>query len=164
MSKLDNPNFTFEYTTLDQILRELKKLSISIDHISVKIKGKNNTVAFFINPHPATRHRRNVVTTSLCTSQRRRRYVSNETPNDVSLERRQHVSVVRLRDILLERHDNVSRGRNNDVPSVRLLDVSNKSQMKHPIMSQWYVTKMSHWNLSLTSHWYVSTTSLVSPK
>ena len=164
MSKLDNPNFTFEYTTLDQILRELKNLSISIDHISVKIKGKNNTVAFFINPHPATRHRRNVVTTSLCTSQRRRRYVSNETPNDVSMERHQDVSVVRLRDILLERRDDVSRGRNNEALSVRLHDFSNKSQMKHPTTSHWYVPKTSQGHLSTTSHEYVPTTSPVSLK
>ena len=50
--------------------------------------------------HLVTRRRGDVVTTSHCTSQRRRRYVSNETPNDVS--------VVRLRDILLERRDDVS--------------------------------------------------------
>ena len=59
--------------------------------------------------HPATRCRSDVVTTSLCTSQRRCRYVSNETPCDVSVERLQDVSVVRLHDILLERRDNVSR-------------------------------------------------------
>ena len=87
--------------------------------------------------HPATRRRTNVVTTSVWTSQRRRSYVSNETPNDVSVERRQDVSVVRLHDILLERRDDVSRGRNNDVPSVRLFDVLIKSQMKHPRTSQW---------------------------
>ena len=40
------------------------------------------------NAHPTTRRRGNVVTTSLCTSQWRRKYVSNETPNDVSMERR----------------------------------------------------------------------------
>ena len=44
----------------------------------------------------------------------------------------QDFSVVRLHDILLERHDDVSRGCNNDVPSVRLIDVSNKSQIKKP--------------------------------
>ena len=74
-------------------------------------------------PHPATRCRSDVVTTSLCTSQRHRSYVSNETPNDPSMERRQNVSVVRLHDILLERCDDVSRGHNIDFPSVRLLDV-----------------------------------------
>ena len=47
-------------------------------------------------------------------SPRRRSYVSNETPTDVSVERRQHVLVVRLHDILLERRGDVSRGRNND--------------------------------------------------
>ena len=66
------------------------------------------------NTHLATRRRSHVVTTSLCMSQRRRSYVSNETPNDVSVERRQHVLVVRLHDILLERRGDVSRGRNND--------------------------------------------------
>ena len=76
--------------------------------------------------HPALLRRGDVITTSLCTSQRRRRYVSNETPNDVSMERRQDVSVVRLY-VLLERHNDVSKGRNNDAPSLRLHDVSNKS-------------------------------------
>ena len=97
-----------------------------------------------VTSHPATRRRGNVVTTSLCTSQRRRRYVSNETPNDVSVERRQDVSVVRLHDVLLVCRDDVPWGRNDDVPSVRLHDVSNKSQMKHPTTSQWYVSTTSH--------------------
>ena len=83
-------------------------------------------------PHPAKRRRENVVMTSLCTPQRRRRYVSNETPNDVSMKLHQDVSVVRIHDILLECRDNVSRGHNNAVSSVRLYDVSEKSQMKHP--------------------------------
>ena len=61
------------------------------------------------NNHPATRRRGDVVTTSLCTSQQRRSYVSNETLNDVSMERRQDVSVVRLHDVVLERRDDVSR-------------------------------------------------------
>ena len=74
----------------------------------------------------AKRRCRDVVRTSLCTSQRRGSYISNETPNDISMERRQDVSVVRLHNILLERRENVSRGRNNDVSSVRLHDVSNK--------------------------------------
>ena len=43
------------------------------------------------------------------------------------MERRQDVSVVRLQDVLLERHNGVSKGRNNDTPSLRLHDVSNKS-------------------------------------
>ena len=93
--------------------------------------------------HLVTRRRGDVVTTSHCTSQRRRRYVSNETPSDVSVERRQDVSVVRLHDVLLVCCDDVSRERNDDVPSVRLDDVSNKSQMKHPTTSQWYVTRTS---------------------
>ena len=85
--------------------------------------------------HPALRRRGDVAATSLCTSQWRRRYVSNETPNDVLMERCQDVSVVRLY-VLLERHNDVSKGRNNDAPSLRLHDVSNKSQMKHPTTSR----------------------------
>ena len=41
----------------------------------------------------ATRRRSDVVTTSLCTSQRRHMYISNEAPNYVSVKRRQDVSV-----------------------------------------------------------------------
>ena len=94
--------------------------------------------------HPTTRRRGDVVTKSLCTSQQRRRYLSSEAPNDVSVERHQNTSVVLLRDILLEHPDDVSRVCNNDVPSVPLHDVSNKSQMKHPTTSQWYVSITSH--------------------
>ena len=43
---------------------------------------------------------------------------------DVSMKCYQDVSVLRLHDVLLEHCDDVSRGRNNDVPSVRLHDVS----------------------------------------
>ena len=82
---------------------------------------------FMITTHPALRLRGDVAATFLCTSQWRRRYVSNETPNNVSMERHQDVSVVRLYEVLLERHNDVSKGRNNDAPSLRLHDVSNKS-------------------------------------
>ena len=78
-------------------------------------------------PHTTLRRRGDVATTSPCTSQWRRRYVSNETPKDVSMEGSQDVSVVRLHNVLLERRSDVSKGRNNDVPSLRLHDVSNKS-------------------------------------
>ena len=107
-------------------------------------------------PHSAIRRRGDVVTTSLCTSQQRRRYVPNKTPNGVSLEYRQGVSVVRLHDVL--------KGPNNDVSSVRLHNVSNKSQMKHPRTSQRYITKTSQWYVSTMFHYYVPTTSPVSPK
>ena len=43
------------------------------------------------------------------------------------MERRQDVSVVCLHDVLLERPNEVSKGPNNDAPSLRLHDVSNKS-------------------------------------
>ena len=61
------------------------------------------------------------------------------------MERGQDVSVTRLHDALLERRDDVSRGRNNEVPLVRLHNVSNKSQMKHPTTFQWYVIKTCQW-------------------
>ena len=73
--------------------------------------------------HPALRRRGDVAMTSLWTSQWRRRYVSNETPNDVSMERRQDVLVVRLHGVLLERHNDVLKGHDNDAPSLRLHDV-----------------------------------------
>ena len=85
-------------------------------------------------------------------TQRRHRYVPNETPNGVSMERHQDVSVVRLHDVLLEHRNDVSKGRNNDVPPVRLHDVSKKSQMKYPTTSQWYITKTNQWYVSTTSH------------
>ena len=96
--------------------------------------------------------------TSLCTSQRRRRYVSNESPNDVSVERCQDVSVVRLHNVLLVCCDDVSRRRNNDVPSVRLDNVSKECQMKHSTTSQWYVNKASQWYVSTTSRSYLVAT------
>ena len=97
-------------------------------------------------------------------SWRRRRYVSNKTPNDFSVESRQDVSVVRLHDVLLKHRNNVLRGRNNDIPSAGLHDVSNKYQVKHPTTSQWYVTKTSQLHVSTTCHYYVSTTSPLSHK
>ena len=81
----------------------------------------------YTSTHPVTRRCGYVVTTSLCTSQQRWRYVSNETPNDVSVVCHQDVSVVRI----------------HDVPLVRLSDVSCNSQMKHPITSLWYVSTTS---------------------
>ena len=59
---------------------------------------------------------KDVVTTTLCMSQQRRKYISNETPNDVSVERSQDVSVVRLHSVLLKCCDYISRRRYNDVP------------------------------------------------
>ena len=94
-----------------------------------------NFAKFLRTSHLATKRRDDVVMTSFCTPQWRRRYVSNETPSDVSM--------VRHHDILLERCDGVSKGRNNDVSSVRLRDVTNNSQMKHPTTCHWYVTKTS---------------------
>ena len=125
--------------------------------------------------HPAKRRHGDVVTTSLCTSQRCRRYVSNETPNDISVERRQDVSVVRLHGVLLVYRDHVSRGRNDDVSSVRLHDVSNEtpndvSVVRHqnvsvvrihdvPLERHYDVSWNSQMKHPITSLWYVSTTS-----
>ena len=64
--------------------------------------------------HPTTRHHGDVIATYVCMSQRRRRYVSNETANKVLMERGQDVSGLRLYDILLEHRDEISRRCNND--------------------------------------------------
>ena len=59
-------------------------------------------------PHPGTRSCGDIGTMFLCTSQRCRRCVSNETPNDASVERHQDVSVVRVYDVWLECRDDFS--------------------------------------------------------
>ena len=93
---------------------------------------KQGQLCSLILPIPPSNKMSNyVLTTSICMSQRRRRYSSNETPNDVSVERWQDVSVVHLHDVLLKRRDDVSRVRNNDAPSVRFHDISNKAQIKY---------------------------------
>ena len=78
---------------------------------------------------PARGRRDNVVSTSFCPSQRRRRCFSNETPNDVLVVHRQEVSVVRLHDVTQERCSDVS-----NIPNCK---VSSKSQMKHRMKSRW---------------------------
>ena len=88
----------------------------------------------YTSAYPATGRCCYVITRSLCTSQQRRRYVSNETPYDVSVVRHQDISVVCI----------------HDVPLVSLYDDSCKSQMKHPITLLWYV--------SITSQNYVDAT------
>ena len=114
-----------------------------------------------------TRHY-NVVTTLL-----RRLFVrpsnvsgmpQNELLNDVSIERCQDASVVHFHELLLEHPNNVSKGRDNYVPSVRFSNVSNKSQMKQPTTSQWYITKTLQWYVSTRSHQHVSTTPPLSLK
>ena len=129
--------------------RKMRKALINILSKSLRQKRDLNEGKL---SHPARRRRGDIVTTSLCTSQQHRSYVSNETRNDVWMERREDVSLVLLHDILLERCEDVSRGRNNEVLLVRLHDVSIKSRMKHPTASHWYVTKTSQWYVSTTSH------------
>ena len=84
--KNENDDPTRNY--LDQYympLVEIKDFNALIDNkpfLHQPVKNKQEV------SHPETRRRRDVVTTSLCMPHRRRRYVSNETPNDVSVERR----------------------------------------------------------------------------
>ena len=129
-------------------------LAKSFQDFALLIKGATKTIENETKEqiHPALRRPGDVVMTSFCVSHRRRKYVPNEAPNDVSMERRQDVSVVRLPNVLLKRCNDVSKGRNNDVSSARLHDVSNKSQMKHPTTFHWYVTKTPQWYVSTTSH------------
>ena len=67
-------------------------LDLLLLHI-LKIMLSNNGINIFrfIFANLATRCCSNVLATSLCTSQGRHRYVSNETPNDVSMQRGQDV-------------------------------------------------------------------------
>ena len=139
IGRKETPEFNLEEEVVLQLTKNLEQLFCTVCFDN-----------FFT--HPASRPRSDVVTTSLCMSQQRRSYISDETPNNVSVEGRQDVSVVRFHDILLERCNDISRGHNNNVPSVRLPDVSNKCQTKHPTTSQWYVIKTSQWQ------WYVSLT------
>ena len=44
------------------------------------------------------------------------------------------------------------RRHSDDSLSLRLSNVTDTSQMKHPTTSQWYVTKTSQWYVSTTSH------------
>ena len=87
------------------------------------------------------------------------------------MERRQDVSVIHLLHVLLERCNDVLKGRNIDIQSLHPHDVSKKSQMKHPMTSQWYVSTTSLrlvrlYDVSCNSQikqpktllWYVSTT------
>ena len=77
--------------------------------------------------YPATRCRVDVVAAPLCTSQRCRRYISNEAPNEILVERHQEVSVMPIL---------------ND-PLVCLYNVYCNSQTKHSITSLWYVSTTS---------------------
>ena len=93
--------------------------------------------------HPATGPPGDVVTTSLLspsnvigTSQmKHQRRLSGTSPRRVSGS---------FHNVLMVCREDVSRERNDDAPSLRLHDVSNKSQMKHPKTSQWYVSTTSH--------------------
>ena len=105
-------------------------------------------LALYPPTHPATRRRSDVVMTSLCMSQWHRRYVSNETPNDVS--------VVRLHGILLERRDDVSRGRTTTSHQC----VSSTSQKSLKWNTQRRLSGTSPRRLSGTYAWLPISTSL----
>ena len=55
MLKLDNPNFHFEYTSLDQTLKELEKLDpkkvSQVNDIPVKVIKENNNIVVFVIHH-----------------------------------------------------------------------------------------------------------------
>ena len=99
----------------------------------INLKKKHSVSCTYPSDNKTSMRRRNDMSLYVpATSQVR--YISNETPNNVSVERRQDVSVVCI----------------HDVPLVRFCDVSCNSQMKHPTTSLWYV--------STTSRSYVVTT------
>ena len=85
---IDLKDFDARLLKIDK--KSYKNIAIcNIGYIKIK-KIDDFESIYSVNPlsHPATRRRGDGVTTSLCTSQRRRKYVSNETPNNVSMERR----------------------------------------------------------------------------
>ena len=102
---------------------------IYLTYVSKHISNREKQVIILMIPNVEGREAKSdlpgnkTYPTSLCTSQWRRKYASDETPTDVS--------VARPHNVLLELCDDVSRGGNNDVPSVRLHEVSNKPQIKH---------------------------------
>ena len=53
--KLDNLNFYFEYTSFDQILKELEKLdpekTSQVNDVPVKVTKKNKDIVAFFIPH-----------------------------------------------------------------------------------------------------------------
>ena len=55
MSKLHNPNFNFEYTALDQTLKELEKLkpkkASQVNDILVKVIKENIDIVAFFRHH-----------------------------------------------------------------------------------------------------------------
>ena len=55
MSELENPNFHFEYTCLDQTLKELKKLdpkkASQMNHIPVQVIKENIDIVAFFTHH-----------------------------------------------------------------------------------------------------------------
>ena len=121
-AKLYVPVVTLSTEDDNKLLEQLKtgfKITIKWNKYRSKMTKQAKTT------HPARGRCEDVVATSFCPFQQRRRYVSNETPNDVSVERRQDISVVRLHDVFKECRDNVSMVRNNDTPLVRLHGVSN---------------------------------------
>ena len=94
---------------------------------------------YFFNPtHLATRPRGNFVTTSLYRFEQHGRYVSNETPNDVSVERRPDISVVRIHGVPLVYLYNVS----NKVAVIRFHHVSELRCRKILLVGLYYVFKL----------------------
>ena len=126
------------------------------------------------NTGPATRRHGDVVTTSLCASQRRCRYISNETSNYVSMERCQDVSCYvsttsywnfvttsqedittksprRLKQLSNETPNDFSLVLHQDASVVRIHNV--------PLVRPCDVCCKSQMKQPLTSLWYVSTMS-----
>ena len=98
---------------------------------------------------------------SLCTSQWRRRYVLNETPNDVSMERRQDVSVVRLydiwnvittsqKDVTMAPHQYVSTTSQTILKWNTQRRLDGTSPKRFSVASPWHLTGTSHRRLKRT--------------
>ena len=113
-------------------MNNVDRKSLLFVFLAEKVRPK---LAIKTASHSTARCHADIVKMSLSTFNQRRRCVSNETPNDISIER--------LHGVLLKPRDDISRGGNKDFPSARLNDVSIKFQMKHSTISHWYLTNGS---------------------
>ena len=98
------------FVTIDIFLDKGSKFQLYI------CNGCHDVLIMSINlTHPATRRRGEVITTSFCTCQRRRRYVPNETPNDVDKMSQWYVSMMSYWNVMTTSKEDVTTMSNQHV-------------------------------------------------
>ena len=133
---------------------------------------KNN--CFEKHPRPVTRRRSDVVTTSLGMSQRRRRYVSNETPTssrwNVAKTSQWYVSTISYWNVVTMSQEDVAKTSHQYVSSTSLTSLKWNTQRRLSgtsprrlngtyLVSLYDISCKSQMKHSITPLWYVSTTS-----